>query len=77
MGKAMVDCQSIKWSKLIGLKAPNNATHRTGARWCAGSFKLRLSECTRSFTITEEAPTRAFSLLKAKRLLALSYLRHY
>ena len=31
----------------------------------------------RRFVITEKAPTRAFSWLKAKRLPALSHLRHY
>ena len=31
----------------------------------------------RRFVITEKAPTRAFSWLKAKRLLQLSHLRHY
>ena len=36
----------------------------------------RASKPSRSFTITEEAPTRAFSWLKA-HLLALLHLRHY
>ena len=36
------------------------------------SFKRRLPKITQSFTITEKAPTRAFSLLKV-----LSHLRHF
>ena len=58
--------------------SPPATSTRTGGPSIGQCRRLALAVSFReNMTIMEKAPTRAFSWLKAPRLLALSHLRHY